>query len=424
MLLQFSVQNFLSFRDEAVLCLMPSADREHPENISHSGRYSALNSALVYGANASGKSNIFKALTTALNIIRASSSMPVNARLPVVPFAFDDKCFKQPSKFEFQFIAGDDKKYIYGFSAYPDRIAEEYLYVYDTNRPKKIFDYADGSYSFSRSCEKELREFTQKNTPNKLLLSTATTWNSEITKAPYLWLSEKIDSYSDINNYQPIALAKYKAEYDNKTDHTLRFTEKLLKKADINISHIDIKYTKIDQNKNPLTDYCGVIMTGTPQAPDPRTGVLYSISTEHRIEDKDGQKKSFMLNFYSESMGSQILFYLAPLLLEALENGKTVFLDEIDKSLHPLIVRVLIELFSQDNHKGAQLIATTHDTNQMDLSLLRRDQIYFTEKNQKDGASVLYSLDTLTPAVRKTDNVERHYLQGRYGALPLVPEEF
>lgn len=422
MLLQFSVQNFLSFRDEAVLCLMPSADREHPENISHSGRYSALNSALVYGANASGKSNIFKALTTALNIIRASSSMPVNARLPVVPFAFDDKCFKQPSKFEFQFIAGDGKKYIYGFSALPERIAEEYLYVYNTSRPKRIFDYADGRYSFSRSCEKELREFTQKNTPNKLFLSTATTWNSEITKAPYLWLSESINSYTDIPTYQNAGLEKYRDSYDNKDKDTFEFTKKLLRKADINISSIDFKYTDPEHNPELLKNLPEITIDSKPIPLKPK--YFYHISAGHTIEVPGKANQEFQLPLQTESEGSQVLFFFAPILYDALTHGKTIVLDEIDKSLHPLIVRVLIELFSQDNHKGAQLIATTHDTNQMDLSLLRRDQIYFTEKNQKDGASVLYSLDTLTPAVRKTDNVERHYLQGRYGALPLVPEEF
>ena len=121
-------------------------------------------------------------------------------------------------------------------------------------------------------------------------------------------------------------------------------------------------------------------------------------------------------------MGTQLLFYYGPLLRDAFEKGKTIILDEIDKSMHPSIVKFIINLFrdSQVNKNGAQLIVTTHETGILSLDMFRRDQIYFTEKDAKSGVTDLYSLDEFS--VRKTENIEKGYLMGRYGAIPFLRE--
>ena len=121
MLLQFSVENYLSFKEQAVLSLVPSSDKEHLNNINDNGAFKGLNTIAIYGANASGKSNLFRAATVALNMIRNSANTQVDQLLPVVPFKLDEKSKKEPSVFEFQFIASDGKKYIYGFSPSSDR---------------------------------------------------------------------------------------------------------------------------------------------------------------------------------------------------------------------------------------------------------------------------------------------------------------
>jgi len=157
MLLQFSVENYLSFKEQAVLSLVPSSDKEHLNNINDNGTFKGLNTIVIYGANASGKSNLFKAVTIALNMIRNSANTQVDQLLPVVPFKLDDESRSKPSAFEFQFVASDGKKYVYGFSVLPDRIVEEYLYYYNTSRPTKVFDRTEGDvYTFSRSTKKEL----------------------------------------------------------------------------------------------------------------------------------------------------------------------------------------------------------------------------------------------------------------------------
>ena len=195
MLIQFSVENFASFKEKAVLSLEPSKDSEHPENKNSIGDYQSLNTIAIYGANASGKTSLFKAFLTAIYIIKASNSSQVNQALPLIPFKFDEKCVREPSSFEFIFVAEDGKRYVYGFSADSQRIYEEYLYMYKTRRPTMIFEREKGNrYEFTQY--KELEPLTQWNTENKLFLATATMWNAQITKIPFQWLAECVDGFN------------------------------------------------------------------------------------------------------------------------------------------------------------------------------------------------------------------------------------
>ena len=195
MLLQFSVENFLSIREKITLNLTPEFYKEHQENIITIDKSKALNSIAIYGANASGKTNLFRAITTALLTIRNSNNYQITDRLlMIIPFLFDDYSRNKPSKFEFLFIAKDNKKYIYGFSATQLRIEEEYLYVYNSKKPSLIFDrkYNNSEkeeYKFPRDHKTELELISKRNTPNKLFLSTATNWNIEITKTAFEWLA-------------------------------------------------------------------------------------------------------------------------------------------------------------------------------------------------------------------------------------------
>ena len=201
MLLQFSVENYLSFKEQVVLSLVPATDKEHLNNITSRGGFKGLNTIAIYGANASGKSNLFRAVTTALNMIRSSANTQVDQLLPVVPFKLDDDSKGNPSLFEFQFVAADGKKYIYGFSAFPDRIVEEYLYGYNTNRPTKIFDRTEtDAYTFSRTTKKELEPIKKFTTSNRLFISSATLLNAESTRYAYEWLAKGIDTFMNVTS--------------------------------------------------------------------------------------------------------------------------------------------------------------------------------------------------------------------------------
>ena len=419
MLLQFSVENYLSFREPAVLSLVPSTDKEHSDNITNKADLRALNTIAIYGANASGKSNLFKAVTVSLNMIRSSASTQVDQLLPVVPFKLDEESKDKPSSFEFHFVADDGKKYIYGFSAFPDRIVEEYLYCYNTQRPTKVFDRTETStYTFSRTTKKELEPIIRFTTKNRLFISSATLMNAESTRTAYEWLAKGIDTFMNVGDLQNRAYEYYMKDYDNNSRENIEFTKELFKAADISISDIDYSYRKIDELP---PDVPRIMINNEPILP--AVGIRQEVNTEHTVTDEDGNVKKYKLSLQEESLGTTMLFLYGPFLKETLDKGKVLFIDEIDRSMHPFVVSYLIRLFSSNKNNGAQLIVTTHDTSQLSLERFRRDQIYFTEKDPKTGASDLYSLDDFEKPVRKDENIRKKYLQGRYGAIPYVHAE-
>lgn len=413
MLLQFTVENFMSIKNKCVFDLTPNFDKEHPENILEKGGQKALNVITVYGANASGKSNLFKAMTTALNIIRNSENMQINMRLPVTPFKFDQSTISKPTSFEFTFVAKDEKKYVYGFSATQEKIIEEYLYCYNSAKPSVIFDFTYTTdpieLKFSRSTKTELAPLLEKRIPNKLFISTATAWNAESTKVAFEWLATAVNTFMDINNLTNVSLDKYRLD-ENKEN--IEFAKLLMKHADINITDFDIKITETE--KLPFE----LMLNGQALSTDKNYN--FEILTNHSIKDDNNQVHEFKLDLSEESLGTKQLFFYAPILKEIIDNGATLFVDELDRSLHPFIVKYIISMFRDEtiNKNGAQLIATTHETVLLSLDMLRRDQIYFTEKDCDTGVTSLYSLNEFS--VRKSDNIEKGYLLGRYGAIPLV----
>lgn len=418
MLIQFIVENFLSIRDKVYLSLEPSKDSEHPENLITKGEYNAVTSAVIYGANASGKTSLFKAITIALIMLRNSNNIQVTDRLPVIPFKFDSESKNKPTSFEFTFIASDDKKYIYGFSATAEKIVEEYLYCYNSAKPTLIFDLKEGEKpKYNRAYKGKLETAYQMNTPNKLFLATATTWNAECTKIPFEWLAESIDTFTEVMDLSGVAVEKYRTDENRQY---IDFTKNLLKQADINISSIEVDAKEVIGGATlPIQ----IMVQGKMIPPNEGKRYEVEITTGHTIVDEDGNSIEYPLTLQEESLGTQLLFFYGPLLKDAFEKGKTLILDEIDKSMHPSLVKFIMNLFRDPdiNKAGAQLIVTTHETGILTLDMFRRDQIYFTEKDSKTGVTDLYSLDEFS--VRKTENIEKGYLMGRYGAIPFLQNE-
>lgn len=415
MLVQFTVENFLSIRDKVYLSLEPSKDSEHPENLITKGDYKAVNSVAIYGANASGKSSLFKAITVALIMIRNSNNVQVTDKLPMTPFKFDFESKNKPTSFEFTFIAKDGRKYIYGFSATTEKVVEEYLYCYNTSKPTLLFDLNENEKpKFNRAYKVKLEAAYQMNTANKLFLATATTWNVECTKSPFEWLAESIDTFTDVMELGGVAFEKYRTDENRKY---IEFTKNLLKQADINISSIEVDAKEV--MGGPALPF-QIVVQGKIIPPNEGKHYDVEITTGYTVVDENGEKTEFSLTLQEESIGTQLLFFYGPLLKDAFEKGKTIVLDEIDKSMHPSLVKFIMNLFRDPdvNKNGAQLIVTTHETGILSLDMFRRDQIYFTEKDSKSGVTDLYSLDEFS--VRKTENIEKGYLMGRYGAIPFL----
>ncbi|NCU25269.1 ATP-binding protein [Candidatus Nomurabacteria bacterium] len=301
---------------KAVLSLVPSKDVSHENNVSEiASSERVLNSIAIYGANAAGKTNLFKALTSAILLIRLSNQRQKNDILPgITPFIFDEDMKKKPTSFEFVFETGN-VKYIYGFSANQIEILNEYLYAYYSSKPSTVFERNGNEYKFPRD-KRMLDQIAEKNTPNKLFLSTATAWNYERTEAANNWFATGINTYPDYEQLQNISLELYEKE-DRQTIHD--FTLELLRESDINVDDYQIK---------------------------------------------------------SEPMSNHNIFMLAPILKRALTNGETVVIDEIERSLHPLLVKNIIAYFNdkERNPNHAQLIFNTHNLELMSLDIFRRSE--------------------------------------------------
>ena len=400
MLLQFSVENFRSFKTKAVLSLEASADKELMDNVVDAKRQRILKAAAIFGANAAGKSNIFKALTAAILMVRNSNIRQVGEPLSLmVPFAFDEESSKEPCSFEFVFSI-ENIKYVYGFSATPQKITNEYLYVYNSTRATTIFERNENNeFRFtSSSTAKRLKPITAQNTDNKLFLATATAWNYEGTRDVLMWFMNGINTYTP--DYQRM-LTITGPMFEQDSDASLRaFTNGILHEADINIADYNIESREV-----PISSLQpGVNVVGK----------AYTITTLHKVDDG----RTYPLNLQDESNGTINLFFFAPIIKRAFETGETLCIDEFDESLHPLLVQYIVSLFNNPNinKKNAQLIISTHTSGLLNLKHLRRDQIYFVEKDNGTGCSTLYSLDEFSPRTR--EDIQKAYLLGRYGSIP------
>ena len=401
MLISFKVSNFRSFKDTAELSMKASSSKEHPENLTRTDNGAMLlKSVVIYGANAAGKSNLLKALVAALLIIRTSASRQIDAPIPFIePFAFSENREKD-SSFEFEFMVGS-KRYLYGFSCSSKKVSEEHLILYSSQRPTKIFSRRNEKYDFfSLETAKILEPLKERNTPNKLFLATATNWNADITKEPLIWFNKFIDVF---DSEQPVLQSLELYESDMNGD-LRKFTTKLLKESDINISDYAIEARTVN---DPVSQFDGRIMQKQ-----------YKVLSRHGIKTDDGRTVMYDLPMTNESKGTQNLFYLSPQIKRALDNGYVFCVDELDSSMHPTLLRYIIGLFNSNetNPHGAQLIVTIHTTEIMSLKLFRREQIYFVDKDNDTGCSELYSLNEFS--VRLNEDIRKAYLSGRFGAVP------
>lgn len=406
MILEFSVKNFLSFKEKVTFSMIANSNKELNDNYVEIGGNKVLKSAAIYGANASGKSNLFKILTLVVLMLRSSNSVDINAKLPLIPFKLDKGSVNKPSEFEIKFIL-DETRYVYGFIADKDKIYDEYLYYCPNGRETKIFDRTNiNEYSYTQKDEKILREIEAKNAQNKFFLATATNWNFDKTKAAYNFLTNGIGT---CNNLEILKNMAYKM-YETNPDYLKDFAIDFLQKADFNIE--DYQISQIDVPGEFLTAIPEFITKTLPDKPK-----AYQVLFKHKNSDN-------YLSIDEESLGTQMIFAFIPFLADSLKNKKVLIIDELDKSLHPFLVQYIVEIFNdaEINKNGSQLIFNTHDTNLLDLNILRRDQIWFTEKNSETGESDLYSLSDFS--VRKQENVEKGYMLGRYGAVPFIKNDF
>ncbi|MFT3734370.1 MAG: ATP-binding protein [Rhodocyclaceae bacterium] len=414
MLIEFRVKNFRSLRDEHVFSLVASTDKTQLEtNAMSTGLKAAphlLKSAVVYGANASGKSNLIKALQYMRGVVLESATLqPGQAFNRLQPFKLDAASAKHATEFEVTFVL-DGVRYQYGFAMTSQRIVGEHLLVYKAPKPQSWFDrkFAPDSdsdvYEYGSYLKGAKNLWEGATRPNALFLSTAVQLNSDALRPVFDWFANRLVIVNEQTPLSPqFSVDMIKQETQRKAICDF------LRAADISIADIEVT------TKQAMVHSIRFDLPAGKREEEASEQAVDEVKFHHVTEH--GQA---IFDLLDESSGTRNLLFLAGPVLDILNKGLTLVVDELDTSLHTLLVQALVRLFHQPsvNTGGAQLVFTTHDTSLLDAyGLFRRDQIWFVEKRQ-DQSSTLYPLTDFSP--RKNEALERGYLQGRYGALPFL----
>jgi len=417
MLLSFRFANFRSFREEQELSLVAGPFTDHPEVILRSEglRDGVLPVAAIYGANASGKTNVLRALQFMANAVRSSNKdWPPDGPAPVEPFALDQESKREPSRFVADFLV-DGKRHQYGFALDSEAVLEEWHFAYPTGKKQTWFSRKSGEpMSFGAKMPGENRTIESLTRPNSLFLSAAAQNNHEALLPVYRWFST---SLSFVRGNRSSLEAKTAELCD--TDEYRSAVTQLMTVADLGIADMTVRQEKLPERILRIVGDAFVSTLKREGVPLEFQEVRAQVELLHRVGSKT---IPFALD--EESDGTRAFFGLLGPIISALKDGGIVSIDELDASLHSLLAIQLIRLFSDHsrNPRAAQLIFNTHDTNLLSSGLLRRDQIWFTEKNN-DASTHLYPLSDFKP--RRNENLESGYLQGRYGAIPFInPEAF
>ncbi|MCL5031725.1 MAG: ATP-binding protein [Thermotogae bacterium] len=422
MIIQFKFSNFRSFKDEALLSMEQTSLRETKEELGENSfeidatKYKLLKTAVIYGANASGKSNIFKAMTFFRNFTITSTY--TQDKIPVESFRLNTSSMDKPSLFEMMFII-NQKIYRYGFSCNSEKIYEEWLYersILKNAKEKKIFTRKEQQitrgYFF-----KEGKEVEDKTRNNTLFLSALSQWNSPLAQQ----ILEYIKSIAIIDLSSPVfVIGEDMFESNNNVSAEIL---KYLQMADFSIESMIKSEKNVDEN-NPEDRFAINLLRILAKGSSNNLKKI-EIHTTHKVFDlnhNEISKTNFELS-RSESMGTIKFVTMIGLVTKHLsqKNG-VIFADELDSSLHPLLLEYIIKMFnsSKINKSNSQLIFSVHNVEILNNDLFRRDQIWFADKNKFEESS-LYSLaDFKTTEVRKTQNFAKNYLFGRYGAVPQI----
>ncbi|RDV36270.1 ATP-binding protein [Bradymonadaceae bacterium TMQ3] len=420
MLIEFRVENHRSIREEQVLtaeaAAMGDAEDVRPRHMS--GHTKTLVPVMaLYGPNASGKSTVLSALAFMTSAVASSfRHWDPDGGVPRQPFAWGPFRAK-PSLFELTFLI-EGTRFEYGFAVDDERILEEWLYAWPKGRRQIWFERDGQTFKFGESLRGPNKVVEEVTRDNALFLSTSFQLDHEQLRPVVSWF-HRVDYYG-LRDY-----AWYQFTQRDRTEQWLR--QRLGSENDPNAiledDHGDPEESSIIKSLLASADV-GIVdfeMRKTEEiahAGSMRTRLKPFF--KHASSDADS-----WLPLDAESEGTRALFYMAPALSEALKHGSLYVIDELDRSFHPVLVNTIIKLFNnpETNPKNAQLLFATHNThllgNLTGEPALRRDQIWLTEKNE-EGATCIYPLTDYKP--RKSENLERGYLQGRYGAIPFPGE--
>lgn len=424
MLIEFSVGNFCSFRDRVTLSMVAAklTSRDKSLDINNvftlDGQPPLLTSAVVYGANASGKSNLLGAMRFMQNfVIGSSEGTEATGGIGVDPFRLNIRTIQEPSHFEIVFIL-DGQRYRYGFEATRERVETEWLYTVPKRSESLLFERRQDEVKVGAGF-REGRKLADRTRPNALFLSVAAQFNGRVAQNVLGWFKR----FGSASGLADMGMRFY-TERRLADGLDVGAVVDLVTRLDLGIMNIKIETRPVEDPAFPVDlaeDIRTAFETILRHSRDEGNQAI-DVKTVHRMFDDAGQEEG-MVEFdldIDESAGTRKLFAMAGPLIKTLAEGRVLIVDELDSSLHPAMTREIVQLFNSEdtNPHHAQLIFTTQDTSLLSNELLRRDQIWFVDKDRR-GSSTLYSLAEFR-GVRNDKDYEGGYLEGRYGAVPYV----
>lgn len=423
MIVQFTFKNFKSFKEEAKLSLIASnydKSTREDENIVTIEKFGLrlLKSAVIYGANASGKTKLVEALGfMRYFILNSSKESQIDEPIEIKPFQLSSESSIEPSFFEIIFIYRNTM-YRYGFETDKQNIHSEWLYQKTNTKEVELFyrDFQNFEIHKTKFKVSDLIE-NDRIRPNALLLSAAASWNDKLAKKIFDWFRNcNIISGLREEGYEGYSMSRIQKSKENKSE-----VIKLLRSADLGIEDLNIKTLDFENLPKEFPDALKEAIR-KKRKEDKEIEFLSDVITYHKRFDSNNLFEDYVEFSMEddESSGTKKYFALSGPILETLKNGEVLIVDELANKLHPNLVCKLVEIFNskEKNPKNAQLIFNTHDTNLLSSGLFRRDQIWFAEKNRY-GASTLYSLSDFK-GVRKEEDFEKNYVKGKYGAIPYL----
>ncbi len=436
MLIRFSLENWMCFPDKVEFSMIATRERQHQERLPKIKAYKVrvLPVSAFYGGNASGKSSFFKAMRFARRLVVVGTG--VDEEIPVETFRLDDEKMKQPARFAFEILAADDCIYAFSFAVNRTAILEEKLVKISSKTEHTLYerrgnDMTDwGSTQGQRAKDKAFLEFAFQGTrPNQLFLKNTIDQNTKIFRPVYDWFKKKLVLVQPDSPFEFFRIP-------------LDDSKALRESASKILSQLDTGITHLEEEETPMSDSTARRFDGLEDKIrkhklDEEGVSLETLVSGFGITRRDGQwflkqpvpyhtkgtdGLKVRFEMHEESDGSRRLVQLLPGFLDLLKNpaGKVYLIDEIDRSLHTQLTRRLLELYLENcsAHTRSQLLFTTHDVQLMEQSLLRRDEMWVTERTSPEG-STLYAFSEYKD-VRYDKDLRRSYLEGRFGGVPRI----
>lgn len=420
MLLEFTVENYRSFCGKKTLVM--EADKAIKEsietNVFEADKYSLLHSLALYGANSSGKSNLVSAMHTMKRCVLHSVKLNDNEELDYDPFLLL-KGNDRPTMFEIVFIKGNFC-YRYGFRYNLERIVDEWLFRKTTPRSKEKMMFVRNveGICVDETNFPEGYGYEEKTNDNRLFLSLCQQLGGEISRLVISWFQSDFNVISGLNNQQ---YRMYSKMFFHKKESVSEDAMDFLRKLKLGFENIHTH----EEEPNVPSDLPAELRALFQKESQGKKNIELD-SIHNLYTDKGNVSGTVNFSFEErESSGTNKLFDLSGPIFETLYTGATLVVDELDAKMHPLISQYIIGLFNnpETNPSNAQLVFTTHDTHLLSRRILRRDQIWFTEKDAKEQTDLYSLMDIVLPdgtKPRNDANYERNYIAGRYGAIPYI----